>query len=147
MYDLFGELAARVLAFQWFMATHTKDDKKLGRGEDFARVEGRRGARAAGPAATSAEAEAIFGAIDTLIVDGSTDAQMKLGVALGIVGSRLPHGQRDLTIQKLISLAPRQARAGLLLSLVLSGEDIDIKLVADGISETFEAAKKEAWIH
>src|SRR3546814_7867557 len=71
---------------------------------------------------------------------------MKLGVALGIVGSRLPHGQRDLTIQKLISLAPRQARAGLLLSLVLSGEDIDIKLVADGISETFEAAKKETWI-
>src|SRR3546814_18481405 len=39
-----------------------------------------------------------------------------------------------------------QARAGLLLSLVLSGEDIDIKLVADGISETFEAAKKETWI-
>src|SRR3546814_9821730 len=71
---------------------------------------------------------------------------MKLGVALCIVGSRPPHGQRDLTIQKLISLAPRQARAGLLLSLVLSGEDIDIKLVADGISETFEAAKKETWI-
>src|SRR3546814_2506835 len=104
-------------------------------GEDFSRVEGRREARAADPAATSAEAEAIFGAIDTLIVDGSTDAQMKLGVALGIVGSRLPHGQRDLTIQKLISLAPRQARAGLLLSLVLSGEDIDIKLVADRSEE------------
>src|SRR3546814_11171000 len=71
---------------------------------------------------------------------------MKLGVALGIVGSRLPHGQRDLTIQKLISLAPRQARAGLLLSLVLSGEDNDIKLVADGISATFESAKKETWL-
>src|SRR3546814_16633470 len=39
-----------------------------------------------------------------------------------------------------------QARAGLLLPLVLSGEDIDIKLVADGISETFEVAKKETWI-
>src|SRR3546814_7920204 len=112
----FGELAARVLAFQWFEANQPKDDKKFGSGEDFSRVEERREARAADPAATSAEAEAIFGAIDTLIVDGSTDAQMKLGVALGIVGSRLPHGQRDLTIQKLISLAPRQARAGLLRS-------------------------------
>lgn len=142
----FGELAARVLAVQWFEANEPKDDKKFRSGEDFSRVEVRREARAADPAATSAEAEAIFGAIDTLIVDGSTDAQMKLGVALGIVGTRLPHGQRDVTIQKLISLAPRQARAALLLSLILSGEDIDIKLVANGIAETFEAAKKDTWI-
>jgi hypothetical protein len=32
------------------------------------------------------------------------------------------------------------------LSLILSGEEIDIKLVSDGIAETFEAAKKETWI-
>jgi len=142
----FGELAARVLAFQWFELNEPKDDKKFRSGEDFSRAEERREARAANPAATSAEAEAIFGAIDTLIVDGSTDAQVKLGVALGIVGLRLPHGQRDVTIQKLISFATRQARAALLLSLILSGEDIDIKLVADGIAETFEAVKKETWI-
>ncbi|MDX8352437.1 hypothetical protein [Cognatiyoonia sp. IB215182] len=142
----FGELAARVLAAQWFEANDPKDDKKFTIGVDFSRVEARRGARAADPATTSSEAEAIFGAIDTLIVDGSSDAQLRLAVALGIVGSRLPHGQRDATIQKLISLAPRQVRAALLLSLVLAGEDIDIKLVADGITETFEAAKKETWI-
>ncbi|MEH6487667.1 hypothetical protein [Hyphomonas oceanitis] len=142
----FGELAARVLAVQWFKANEPDDDNQFRSGEDFSRVAERREARAADPAATSAEAEAIFDAIDALIVDGSTDAQMKLGVALGIVGTRLPHGQRDVTIQKLISLAPRQARAALLLSLILSGEDIDIKLVADGIAETFEAANKETWI-
>ena len=34
----------------------------------------------------------------------------------------------------------------MLLSLVLSGEEIDIKDVADGIAETLEAAKKETWI-
>jgi hypothetical protein len=34
----------------------------------------------------------------------------------------------------------------LLLSLILSGEDIDINLVSAGIDETFEAAKKETWI-
>jgi hypothetical protein len=144
--EQFGELAARVLAAQWFEANEPKDDKKLRIGVDFSRVEARRDACAADPAATSIEAEAIFGAIETLIVDGSSDAQVKLAVALGIVGARLPHGQRDATIQKLISLAPRQARAALLLSLVLSGEDIDIKLVADGIAETFEAAEKETWI-
>ncbi|MER8683416.1 hypothetical protein [Mesorhizobium sp. M1405] len=142
----FGELAARVLAFRWFEANEPKDERKFRSGEDFSRVEARREARAADPAGTSAEAEAIFGAIDSLIADGATDAQMKLGIALGIVGARLPHGQREPTIQRLISLAPRQARAGLLLSLILSGEDIDIKLVAQGIAETFEAAKKETWI-
>lgn len=142
----FGELAARVLAAQWFEANEPKDDKEFRVSVDFSRVEARREALAVDPAATSIEAEAIFGAIETLIVDGSSDAQVKLAVALGIVGARLPHGQRDATIQKLISLAPRQARAALLLSLVLSGEDIDIKLVADGIAETFEAAEKETWI-
>ncbi|SHO63571.1 hypothetical protein SAMN02745172_01437 [Pseudoxanthobacter soli DSM 19599] len=144
--EQFGELAARVLAAQWFEANEPKDDKKFRSGVDFSRVEARREARAGDPAATSVEAEAIFDAIETLIVDGSTDAQVKLAVALGIVGARLPHGQRDATIQKLISLAPRQARAALLLSLIISGEDIDIKLVAHGIAETFEAAKKETWI-
>ncbi len=142
----YGELAARVLAFQWFEANEPKDDKKFHSGVDFSRVEARREARAADPTATSVEAEAIFGAIETLIVNGSTDEQLKLAVALGIVGTQLPHGQRDATIQKLISHAPMQARAALLLSLILSGEDIDIKLVADGIAETIEAAKKETWI-
>ncbi|HEL5054260.1 TPA: hypothetical protein UOA92_002055 [Stenotrophomonas maltophilia] len=144
--EQFGELAASVLAARWFEANEPKDDKPFRSGVDFSRVEARREARASDPAATSAEAEAIFDAIETLIVDGSTDAQVKLAVALGIVGARLPHGQRDTTIQKLISLAPRQARAALLLSLILSGEDIDIRLVADGIVETIEAAKNETWI-
>ncbi|HEY2034451.1 MAG TPA: hypothetical protein VGH02_12265 [Rhizomicrobium sp.] len=142
----FGQLAATVLAVQWSEANEPKGDRKFRSGADFSRIEERRAARAANPAETSAEAEAIFGAIDTLIAEGSTDEQRKLAVALGIVGARLPHGQRDAVIQKLIALAPRQARAALLLALVLSGEHINIRLVADGITETFEAAKKETWI-
>jgi hypothetical protein len=142
----FGELAARVLAAHWLEANEPKDGRKFCSGVDFSRVEARREARAADPAMTSVEADAILGAIETLIVDGSTDAQIKLAIALGIVGLRLPHGHRDAVIRKLIHLAPRQARAALLLSLVLSGKDIDMKLVADGIVETFEAAKTEPWI-
>ena len=142
----FGELAAGVLAAQWFEANEPKDDSRFRSGKDFSRVEARRAARAADPDRTSAEAEAIFGAVDTLIAKGATDKQTKLGVALGVFGAQLPHGQRESTIRKLISLAPRRARADLLLSLILSGEDIDIKLVADGIAETFEAAKKETWV-
>lgn len=142
----FGELAARVLLAQWTKANEPENDKKFRSGVDFSRVKARRAARAADPAETSAEAEAIFGAIETLVGEGSTDAQMKLAVALGIVGIRIPHGKRDAMIHKLVSLALRQSRAALLLSLVLSGEDIDINLVADGIAETFEEAKKETWI-
>jgi len=142
----FGVLAATVLAAQWTDANEPRGDKKFGSGVDFSRVKERRAARAAHPAETSAEGEAIFRAIDLLISNGATDRQKKLAVELGIIGARLPHGQREATIQKLISLAPRRSRAGLLLNLVLSGEEIGIKLVAAGIAEVLEAAKVEPWI-
>lgn len=142
----FGELAAQVLAAHWTERNEPKGERKFGGGVDFSRVEARREALAADPAATSAEAEAIFGAIDSLIADGASEDQTKLGVALGIVGTRLPHGEREATIQKLIALAPRRSRAALVLSLILSGENVDTELVAAGITETLEAAKKETWI-
>jgi hypothetical protein len=142
----FGQLAASVLAAQWTEANETIGDKKFGSVVDFSRVEQSRATRAAHPAETSSEAEAIFCVIDSLITDESTDDQKKRAVDLGIVAARLPHGQREVTIQKLISLAPRRARAALLLNLILSGEEIDTKLVAAGIAEVLEAAKKETWI-
>ncbi|MCA6116632.1 hypothetical protein J6524_17255 [Bradyrhizobium sp. WSM 1738] len=142
----FGELAAQVLADQWRTANELPKDKRFPFGVDFSGVEEKRAARAVDPDATSAEAEAIFAAIESLIADGATDEQKKLAVALGIVASRLPHGQRDSTIQKLIALAPRRTRSDLLLGLVLSGEEIDTKIVGDGISEVLEAAKTKPWI-
>src|SRR5215471_1629618 len=142
----FGELAAQVLASQWQRANEPASDKHLLGGVGFSRVKEKRALRAADPEATSVEAETIFMVVDALIADESTDEQKKLGVALGIVATRLPHGRRDRTIRRLIALMPRRARANLLLSLVLSGEEIDIKDVADGIAETLEAAKKETWI-
>ena len=144
--DHFGESAARVLALHWSEANEPKDDRRpLGR-VDFSSVEACRAARAANPSESCGAADMIFAAIDQLIADGATDEQKRLAIALGVIGARLPHGERTATIEKLVALAPRQARASLLLSLILSGEDIDIRLVAEGIAETFEAAKKEAWI-
>jgi hypothetical protein len=142
----FGALAAQVLAEQWITANDPPKDKRFLAGVDLSRVVERRAARAADPDVTSAEAEAIFAAIELLIRDGVTDEQKRLAVALCTVASRLPHGQRDSTIQKLIALAEGRARPGLLLNLVLSGEEIDIKAIADRISETLEAAKTETWI-
>lgn len=142
----FGPSAAIVLANQW---TTTNEPRDIGHSwgrVDFSRVEEKRDARAKHPAETSAEADAIFNAIDLLITDGATEEQKKHAVALGIIAARLPHGQRDATIQKLISLASRQQRAALLQNLILSGENVKIELVKNGLSEMFEAAQKDHWI-
>ncbi|BBB11206.1 NACHT domain-containing protein [Sphingopyxis sp. FD7] len=142
----FGELAACVLAELWRAANEPPPDQRFFGGPDLSGVAEKRAARAADPAATSDAAEAIFPVIETLIADGTTDDQKRLAAELGIVAVRLPHGQRDDTIEKLISLTPRRARSKLLFNLVLSGAEIDSKLVTEGIAETFEAAKKEPWI-
>jgi hypothetical protein len=142
----FGQLAALVLAAQWTAANEPSVGQRFRSGVDFSRVEERRAARASDPAATSAEAEAIFSAIDPLIADEATEDQKTHAVALGIVAARLPHGQRDATIQKLISLAPRRSRAALLLNLILSGESIDIEMVKNGLAAVFESAKAQHWI-
>ena len=142
----FGQLAALVLATQWTAANEPSDGERFRRGLDFSRVEEKRDARARDPAVTSAEADAIFNSIEPLIADGATEEQKKHAVALGVVAARLPHGQRDATIQKLISLAPRGARAALLQNLILSGESIDIELVKNGLAEVFKAAKAQNWI-
>ena len=142
----FGQLAALVLVAQWTAAHEPSDGERFRGGVDFSRVGQKRAARARDPAATSAEADAIFGAIEPLIADEATEDQKKHAVALGIVAARLPHGQRDATIQKLISLAPRRSRAALLQNLILSGESVDIEMVKNGLAEVFEAAKAQSWI-
>jgi hypothetical protein len=93
-----------------------------------------------------AEVHLLFSAIEPLIADEATEDQKKHAVALGVVAARLPHGQRDATIQKLISLASRGSRAALLQNLILSGESIDIEMVKNGLAEVFEAAKAQSWI-
>lgn len=146
----FGALAARVLANQWHSANEPPKNKQSLGGVDWSEVKSKRAARAANPAATSTGAETIFAAIDRLLADSTTDAQKKLAVSLGITALRLPHGQRPETIRKLIANAPRHGhetgRWNLLLSLVLSGEEIDVADVNAGIAETLEAAVKDKWI-
>jgi hypothetical protein len=141
----FGELAAKALAFQWSEVNEPVDKSRFRGGTDFSRVAVRRVARSSNPAQTTDEAEAIFAVVDTLLTDHATDEQTKLAVALGIVGARLPHGHRDGTIQRLIALAPLRAREHLLLSLILSGEDVDITLIESGIAELIEIAKAQPW--
>lgn len=142
----FGELAAGVLASQWIAANEPNPNKRFFGGVDFSRLREKRALFVADPTATSAEAEVIFEVIESLITEGATADQKKHATALGAVAMRLPHGQRDETIKKLIALTPRGGRSKLLLNLILSGAEIESKLVADGLAETLEATKTEPWI-
>ncbi len=145
----FDAPAARVLADQWRTANEPPKDRRFLGGIDWSEVAAKRTARLADPAATCDEAEAIFAAIDRLIADGATQKQQKQAVALGIIALRLPHGQRDETIRKLIAVEPGHrydvTRSDLLLSLVLSGEEIDIADVIAGVKETIEKVGPQVW--
>ena len=67
----FGALAARVLADQWRTGNEPPKDRRFLSEPDWSDVGAKRMARAANPAATCEEAEAIFAAIDRLIADGA----------------------------------------------------------------------------
>ncbi len=144
--EQFGKHAALVLASQWSAANEPNNDQPFSSGPNFSNFEEKRALCATDPTASSAEAEAIFDTIELLIDDNATEEQKKLAVALGIIAVRLPHGQRDTTIQKLLSLADRPARADLLQNLVLSGETIELEIVRDGIVDLLEAAKTAQWL-
>lgn len=140
----FGQQAAIVLAAQWMAANEPIESVRGG--VDFSRVEERRAARASNPTATSAEAEAIFGALEPLIADRATEEQKRHAVGLGIIAACLPHGQRDATIRKIIALAPHRSRAALFRNLILSGECVDIDLIKCGLSDLLEEAKSKSWL-
>jgi len=139
----FGELAARVIAAHWIAANGPPRERQIAGGPDFSNVAERRAALAIDPSATSDAAERLFSAIETLIADDTNEENVLLAVQLGTVAVRLPHGQRPATIEKLLALSHRRARSELLLGLVLSGEEVDSKLIVKGIEQTFEAAKAE----
>lgn len=142
----FGLCAALVLAGQWRAANEPSDGRSWMSGPDFSRVAEKRAAHASDPAASSAQADAIFSAIEPLMSGDATEAMKKHAVALAIVAVALPHGQRGDMIKALLAIADRYPRGTFLNNLVLSGEIIDVKLVKQGIADVFEAAQKQAWI-
>ena len=142
----FGELAAQVLAEHWRLANEAPVTGYTFGGLDFSIVKDQRQACALEPDRTSAEADKIFAAAELLVEGDPTDEQKHLAVALGTIASRLPHGRRGDMIRKLIAFASRRKRPDLLLNLVLSGDHVDLAVVAAGINDTVEAAKLEPWI-
>ena len=144
--DDFGHPAALVLAGHWRAVNEPNDDKWWKSSPEFSRVAEKRATRTANPNASSVEADAIFCTIERLICPDTTDAQKKHAVALAIVGTALPHGQRGDIIEELISMAEGPQLNDLLTNLVLSGEVVDVGLVKQGIADLLEAEQTQPWI-
>ncbi len=146
----FGECAARVLAYRWRTANEPPEEKRFRPSIDWSEVKAKRERRTSNPDVTCDEAEVIFTVIDRLIADEANVPKLRLAASLAVIALRLPHGQRREAIRKVLSLAPgrvhESARPDLLLSLVLSGEEIDVADVNAGIAETLEASKRDPWI-
>lgn len=142
----FGEFAADVLASHWATANAPAPVKHFGGGVNFSRIKEKRLQLAQYPNTTTLEAEAIFEVVESLIGEDSTEDQRKQAITLGAIAMRLPHGQHDEAIKKLLVMSSWRERSKLLLNLILSGTEVDSKYVSDGLAETLEAAKKEAWI-
>ena len=116
------------------------------RGVDGTSVKAKHSTQTHPPNEPSREAEAIFNAIDQLITPDVTSEQKQLAVKLGVIASQLPHGRRDDVINTLIAVSPRQLRADLLTSIVLSGDSIDTEVVVESIVELIEEAIAKPWI-
>ena len=142
----FGHPAALVLTGQWRAANEPSDGKRWQSDPDFSRVAEKRAAHASDPAASSAQADAIFDAIEPLISKDASETMKKQAVALATMAVALPHGQRIDMIEALLAIADRYLRLKLLNNLVLSGKIINVELVKQGIADVFESAQKQAWI-
>lgn len=140
----FGDKAAQILADLWRRTNDPPRPQHFG--VDFSRVAERRAERVASPDATCPEADTILAAVEQILASEPNDAQQRLAVRLATVALRLPHGQRSSLVRSLIDLAPREHRANLLLSMVLSGEIIAFNDVARGLAQTYDAAETQSWI-
>ena len=142
----FGQHAALVLAGQWRAANEPREDMWWIRSRDFARIGEKREAREREPNASSVEADAIFSAVEQLLVQDATDDAKKRVVALGAIAAGLPHGERADLIDALFDMVDWRSRGPLLTNLILSGEMIDVEMVKQGIGELLEAGEQQPWI-
>ena len=142
----FGQPAASVLTEQWRAANEPSDDRLWGNSPDLSRIAEKRAARNDQPDASSEEADAIFWAVERLVVEDGTDEAKKHAVALAVVAAALPHGERDGLVNELLQMADREPRRALLTNLALSGEMVDVELVKQGINKLLEAVETHPWI-
>lgn len=142
----FGQQAAEVICERWITANEPPPNQVFHRSPDYAHVRARRAARTSSPDLADPDAEAIFAVIERLIDESATAEEHAHAVALACYAARLPHGQRQATIARLLALAHRRVAPRLITSLIQSGEIIATDLVKRGLDAVFEEAKTKTWM-
>lgn len=142
----FGQEAAEVICRQWVKTNEPQQNQVFGRDPGYAHVRARRESRLADPEHTDPDAEAIFAVVERLIGDSSSAEQHAHAVALACFAARLPHGQRQATMNRLLALAKPRVAPRLITALIQSGEIIPVDVVRRGLDAVFEEAKTKTWM-
>lgn len=141
----FGEEVTGVLVEHWRLTNEPQPvETRLFTRLDFSGVLARRATRISDPVETCEEADTIFSVIQRLL-EGDSNDQHRLAVAIGTQAVRLPHGKWRNVVTQLLGLALPRARCLLLMNLCLAGEIISLDDVIRGISDTLEDAKLHTW--
>lgn len=144
----FGVDAAQALCAIWQRQQGITNEGLFRGPPEFSDVRARRAERqSSSNPVTSQFAEAIFDAVDRLLlVEQNTEAQIH-ALQLAAIGLGMPYGDKRTTIDRLLELAqPYSTKLCLFTALVSAGELIEAKLIVDGIAALLEDAKSKPWL-
>ena len=91
-------------------------------------------------------ADAMFAAVERLMVPGSTTEQHALAIAIARVAITLPHKNKEDLIARVMALPrPIRTKCELIAALVMSGQTFSVDLALTAIAEWIEDAKQNTW--
>jgi hypothetical protein len=147
-YTGFGEDAAWVLKGIHDRAKNSAKEKGFMWGQDFSEVKRKRAERLQTTDLESSEfAEAIFNTLNDFLKPDASEIEHRHALKLSNVALRLPYGNKQEIIKKLLHLPrPISEKQMLLTVLVQAGEIISADMVLDAIQNLLEEAKTKPWL-
>lgn len=89
---------------------------------------------------------AIFAAVERLIVPGCTAEQQALAIQIARIAIAMPHHGNEELIEKILALPqPVRTKRELVASLVMAGQTFKADLALGAVTEWIEDAKKNTW--
>jgi hypothetical protein len=144
----FGIDAAYVLKVIWKRQHGIPSQDLFWGGPGFSEVGARRKQREErGYSETSSHAEAIFGAIESIVQQDCSEVDQGHAMQLAVIALSMPHGDKETVVNSLL-LFPglAQKKRNLLEALILAGETISAEMVLDSLRDFLADAKKQPWL-
>ena len=140
--------AANVLKIICDRRQDERKEQRFGGGIDYSDVAARREARQNGAAKPIApEADAIFAAVERLLLDDKDGEAHARAIGLASIGVTLPCGDKTDVVQRLLDLPlPVQNKQRLMIGWILAGECVTADSVIEGIRAYLDDATKQRWM-